>query len=77
MALPKTISKSQLKTHMLEIFRELELEQGELIVTDNNKPVLKITPIRQKILPQEVFGKVKVKYSEPLETPTEDEWKDV
>ena len=42
------ISKSKLKAKMLEIFRQLEASDKELIVTDHGKPVLKIVPIKQK-----------------------------
>ena len=52
-----TISKDELKARMLEIFREVEESGQELIVTDNGKPVLKITPIKEKATVEEVFGK--------------------
>jgi antitoxin (DNA-binding transcriptional repressor) of toxin-antitoxin stability system len=44
----KSISKSKLKANMLQIFRELEASGETLIVTDHNKPVLKIVPIKEK-----------------------------
>ena len=43
-----TISKSNLKAKMLEIFRELEATGGEITVTDLGRPVLKIMPIQPK-----------------------------
>ena len=43
-----SISKSQLKARMLEIFRSLEASGEELIVTDHGKPVLKIVPIKER-----------------------------
>jgi len=72
----KTISKSKLKPKMLEVFREIEKGGEELIVTDNNKPVLRIQPIRKKLPVEEVFGAIKgpVKYHENLDRPTKDEW---
>ena len=58
----ETISKSKLKAKMLEVFRELEASGKELIVTDHDKPVLKITPIKQeagvKALFDDLQGKV-------------------
>ena len=51
-----TISKSKLKAKMLEIFRQLESSGDELIVTDHNKPVLKIIPLKQKAAVSEVFS---------------------
>ena len=74
-----TISKDELKARMLEIFREVEESGQELIVTDNGKPVLKITPIKEKATVEEVFGKYfgQVIYHEDINTPTIDEWGDV
>jgi antitoxin (DNA-binding transcriptional repressor) of toxin-antitoxin stability system len=71
-----TVSKSYLKTHMLRVFREVEKCGKELIVTDHNKPVLKIVPIRQGKTVQEVFGGVqgKVVYHDDINTPTDGEW---
>ena len=43
-----TISKSKLKAQMLRIFRELEEEGEELVVTDHGRPVLRIQPIGKK-----------------------------
>lgn len=76
----KTISKNQLKAKMLAIFREVEKSGEELIVTDRNRPVLKIVPLmKKKKTFEEVFGpyRGKIKYTEPLEESTEDEWGDL
>ena len=43
-----SISKSKLKANMLRIFREIEESGEEWIVTDHNRPVLRIQPIAQK-----------------------------
>ena len=43
-----TISKSKLKTHVLQIFRQIEQTGEEVIVTDNNRPVLRIQPFTRK-----------------------------
>ncbi|MFO7539704.1 MAG: prevent-host-death protein [Chloroflexota bacterium] len=71
----KTMSKKQLGINMLEVFRELELSGDELIVTDENTPVLRIVPIQQKKSVQELFGEYqgKVIYYEDINTPTIDE----
>jgi antitoxin (DNA-binding transcriptional repressor) of toxin-antitoxin stability system len=63
---------------MLEVFREIEKDGEELIVTDNNRPVLRIQPIRKKLPVQEVFGATQeqVKYYEDLDQPTEEEWRE-
>lgn len=70
------ISKSKLKAKMLEIFRQLEASGEELIVTDQGKPVLKITPIKEVANVAEVFGDLqgKVIYLEDINTPTLSEW---
>ena len=76
----KTISKNQLKAKMLAIFREVEKSGEELIVTDHSRPVLKIVPLtKKKKTFEEVFGPYqgKIKYTEPLEESTEDEWGDL
>lgn len=72
----KTISKSKLKAHMLEVFREIEKNGEELIVTDNNNPVLKIQPIKKKLPVRDVFGSFdgKIVYNEDPDVTTESEW---
>jgi antitoxin (DNA-binding transcriptional repressor) of toxin-antitoxin stability system len=72
----KTISKSKLKARMLEVFRDLEANGGELIVTDRDRPVLRIVPIQEKKSVEEVFGQYqgKVIYNEDINAPTTDEW---
>lgn len=71
-----SISKSQLKAHMLRIFREIEETGEEWIVTDHNRPVLRIQPIERKKTVEEAFGAVwgKVAYHEDPDAPTIDEW---
>ena len=73
-----TISKSKLKAKMLEIFRELESSGNELIVTDHDKPVLKIIPIKQKATVAALFSDIQgqVTYLEDINTPTLQEWED-
>jgi len=77
--LNNTISKSKLKARMLEIFRELETSGSELIVTDRDRPVLKITPIKSKTTVDDLFSGIqgKVIYHEEINTPTLLEWEDV
>lgn len=71
-----SISKSKLKANMLRVFREIEESGEELIVTDHNRPVLRIQPIARKKSVEEVFGTIqgKVIYHEDINTPTADEW---
>lgn len=73
-----TISKSRLKANMLRVFREIEASGEELIVTDRNKPVLRIQRISAKGTVQDVFGSIEgsVIYYEDINTPTVDEWQE-
>jgi antitoxin (DNA-binding transcriptional repressor) of toxin-antitoxin stability system len=70
------VSKSVLKAKMLEYFRRVEETGEELIVTDNQRPVLKISPIRRRAPASEVFADVRgrVRYHEDVLTPETDEW---
>lgn len=74
----ETISKSKLKARMLEIFRQLEASGEELIVTDHDRPVLKIVPIQQKKTVVELFGDLqgRTTYLEDINQPTLAEWED-
>lgn len=72
----KTVSKNLLKAKMLEYFREVEKTGEELIVTDHNRPVLKVSPIKAKKSVADVFKGYRghVIYAEDVRTPTIDEW---
>ena len=72
----KRVSKGVLKAKMLEYFREVEQTGEELIVTDNNRPVLKVVPLRQRRPAAQVFGDVRgrVVYREDVLAPTTEEW---
>ena len=74
-----SISKSKLKTNMLRIFRDIEESGEELIVTDHNRPVLRIQPIASHKTAEEAFGAVhgKVIYHEDINGPTTEEWGEV
>jgi prevent-host-death family protein len=75
-----TVSKSALKAKMLEYLREVERTGEELIVTDNQRPVLKIVPIAKRRTAAEVFADWRAKggYVEhgDIMEPTIDEWDD-
>lgn len=72
----KTISKSKLKANMLRIFREIEENGEEVIVTAHNRPTLVIRPIAKKRSIDEVFADVRGKaiVYEDIDTPTIAEW---
>jgi prevent-host-death family protein len=70
------VSKSALKAKMLEYFRRVEESGVELIVTDNNEPVLRIVPIRKRVPASVMFADVRgrIVYHEDPRAPTADEW---
>jgi prevent-host-death family protein len=72
----ETVSKSALKARMLEYFRRVEETGAELVVTDNNQPVLRIVPIRKRVPAAQTFADVRgrVVYHEDVLAPTTDEW---
>lgn len=72
----REVSKGQLKARMLQIFRELEKEGGELVVTDRGRPVLRIVPITRTGTVAEVFGAFqgKARFHEDPDAPTAAEW---
>ena len=70
------VSKSALKAKMLEYFRHVEETGEELIVTDNNQPVIRIVPIRKRVPAATLFADVRgriVYHEDPL-APTSEEW---
>lgn len=71
-----TISKSELKANMLQIFHEIEANGQTLIVTNHGKPVLKIVPIKERKSVDELFGpwRDQVVIYEDLDLPTQAEW---
>jgi prevent-host-death family protein len=72
------ISKSKLKSKLLEILREVESNSTEVIVTDRGKPVAKISKFQKAPTTEELFEgfRGRVKYFEDLTTPTIEEWGD-
>ena len=71
-----SVSKSALKAKMLEYFRRIEESGEELVVTDNNEPVLRIVPIRKRVPAATLFADVqgKVVYREDPLASTGAEW---
>ena len=70
------ISKSALEARLLDYLRLVEQSGEELIVTDNDRPVLKIVPIQARRSAGDVFADVrgKVEYRDDLLAPTTREW---
>jgi antitoxin (DNA-binding transcriptional repressor) of toxin-antitoxin stability system len=74
----KSIDKNQLKANLLEFLQLVELEGEEILVTDGDKPVVRISQY-EKTATEELFKNMrgKVKYFEDLITPTTEEWREV
>ncbi len=70
------ISKSKLKSKLLEILREVESENTEVIVTDRGKPVAKISKFQNVPTTEELFQDLRgqVKYFEDPTASTREEW---
>ena len=70
------VSKSALKAKMLEYLRRVEETGEELVITDNNVPVLRIVPIKARRSADDVFADVRgrVVYHDDLLAPTTSEW---
>jgi antitoxin (DNA-binding transcriptional repressor) of toxin-antitoxin stability system len=74
-----TISKSKLKTHILQLFRELEDKGGEIIVTDRDRPVIRIHPLEAKRSVDDLFAswRGEAAFIGDPDEPTIDEWSEV
>ena len=61
---------------MLRVFREIEASGEELIVTDRNRPVLRIQSIGRRKSVDELFGPLQgqLVFHEDINAPTIDEW---
>ena len=73
------ISKSKLKSKLLELLRLVESDDTEVIVTDRGKPVAKISKYYEAPPTKELFADMrgKIKYSEDPTTPTTEEWGEI
>ena len=73
-----TISKSKLKANMLRVFRDIEASGEDLIVTDRNRPVLRIQPIGRRKRVEELFGSFQgqLVFHEDVDAATTGEWAD-
>jgi prevent-host-death family protein len=70
------ISKSKLKSKLLEILREVESTNTEVIVTDRGKPVAKISKFQDAPSTEDLFQdwRGQIKYFEDPTSTTIEEW---
>ena len=72
-----TVAKRKLKAGMSAYFRRVEQTGEEMVVTDRRRPVLRVSPIREKRPVEDVFADLRGKVhasAEALCEPTQDEW---
>jgi hypothetical protein len=72
------ISKSQLKSQLLEKLRKVEEEKKPLIITHGGKPVLQISPYHEdpKQILQALRGSV-LSYIDPFKSVGEEDWEEL
>lgn len=71
----QTVSKSQLKSQLLEYLRKVEKDKNPLIVTHEGRPVVKITPYSDSN--QEILDSLKnsvISYLDPSEPVGLEDW---
>ena len=75
----KTIDKNELKVNLLEFLQLVELQGEEILITDGNKTVAKISQYKSPSSTEELFKNMrgKVQYFEDLTTPTTEEWPEI
>ncbi len=67
----KSIDKNQLKANLLEFLQLVELEGEEILVTDGNKPIIRISQYEKTPATEELFKNMrgKVKYFDGFNYP--------
>ena len=71
----QTISKSQLKSQLLEYLRKVEKDKKPLIVTHAGKPVIEVAPYKEK--GEDILESLRgtlIFYKDPDKPVAEDDW---
>ena len=69
------ISKTELKAHALEVFREIEKSGKSRVITDRGRPTLEIRKLRQQQMePLEVLKGTVVQFEAATAPVAEDDW---
>jgi antitoxin (DNA-binding transcriptional repressor) of toxin-antitoxin stability system len=69
------MSKTEFKSHALEVFRNVEQSGETLIITDRGKPKIEIRKIRrQEVSPMELLRNSVVKYELATSPVSVDDW---
>lgn len=71
----REISKSNFKSHALEVMRDVEKSGDDVVITSQGKPVLIVTKFKQKdVSPLEKLRNSVVKYNSPTEPVSGNNW---
>jgi antitoxin (DNA-binding transcriptional repressor) of toxin-antitoxin stability system len=75
----KTINKNELKENLLEFLKLVEVEGEEILVTDGDKTVAKISQYQKSLKTEDLFKNMrgKIQYFEDLTAPTTEEWTEI
>lgn len=71
----QTVSKTQLKSQLLEYLREMEKSKKPFIVTHLGKPVAKVSPYKED--PEDILKSLKgsvISYEDPTEPVGLEDW---
>lgn len=69
----QTVSKSQFKSQVLEYLREVEAKKQPLVITHAGKPVVQITPFKEKGVLEELRNTV-LYFKDPAKPVAEKTW---
>ncbi len=73
--MPMEISKSKFKPNALKYFREVEKTGKPIIITDREKPALKIIPFADDpVSALKALGNSAIEYEDPLEPVGLEDW---
>ena len=74
-----TVSDKIIEKNILGYFQHIIKTGEEIIVTNNDIPILKVIPFKQKLKPDDVFKDVhgNIKYYDDILKPETDEWGDI
>ena len=54
----RIITKEYLETDLFQILHAVEQSEEDVIITDNDRPIARLTPIRQRLSIEEAFADV-------------------
>ena len=75
----KIIDKNELKENLLELLKLVEVEGEEILVTDGEQTIVKISQYKKSLTTEDLFKNMrgKVQYFEDLTALTTEEWTEI